>query len=263
MRKSHWIVFGSVVCVSAGTAVLWGAGEGDPPHLTQIEEVIMYGIDAGTHELLRYEFSTDAYMPIGVVKDQNDNVVTDIEGLALIPHGPHKGLYGTANYYEQWPSKLVKISGLDAKGQVYPANIGFEKVEGLVAVQNPDTLQWSLLGVAKNPNPSLIRIDPATGTGSLIMETDNRYLGLAIGVGRHDLRCDQGPQPAPDDRSRVRTRRAPSASSMATRRSKRSSTPSATAIRVSRSRWSVTTWFPTAGRCPVSSSASPTTRTRC
>ncbi|MHC5006700.1 MAG: hypothetical protein ACYTGF_04990 [Planctomycetota bacterium] len=180
MRKSHWVVFGGVVCVSAGTAVLWGAGEGDPPHLTQIEEIIMYGVDADTHELLRYEFSTDAYTPIGVVKDQNENVVTDIEGLALIPQGPHKGLYGSANYYEQWPSKLVKINGLDAKGQVYPANIGFEKVEGLVAVQNPDTLDWSLLGVAKNPNPSLITIDPTTGTGSLIMETDNRYLGLAI-----------------------------------------------------------------------------------
>jgi hypothetical protein len=180
MKKSHWVVFGGVVCVSAGTAVLWGAGEGDPPHLTQIEEVIMYGINAGTHELLRYEFGTDSYMPIGVVKDQNENVVTDIEGLALIPHGPHKGLYGTANYYGRWPSRLVKISGLDAKSQVYPANIGFEKVEGLVAAQNPDTLKWSLLGVAKNPNPSLIMIDPATGTGSLITETDNRYLGLAI-----------------------------------------------------------------------------------
>jgi hypothetical protein len=180
MKKSHWIVLGSVGCVSAGTAVLWGAGEGDPPHLTQIEEIIMYGIDADTHELLRYEFGTDTYTQIGVVKDQNKNVVTDIEGLALIPDGPHKGLYGTANYYMQWPSKLVKINGLDAKGQVYSANIGFEKVEGLVAVQNPDTLDWSLLGVAKNPVPTLITINPSTGAGSLIMETDNRYLGLAM-----------------------------------------------------------------------------------
>ena len=73
MRKSHWIVFGSVVCVSAGTAVLWGAGEGDPPQLTQIEDIVMYGIDVGTHELLRYEFGSDGYLPIGVVKDQNDN----------------------------------------------------------------------------------------------------------------------------------------------------------------------------------------------
>ncbi|MHC4304129.1 MAG: hypothetical protein ACYS15_00510 [Planctomycetota bacterium] len=180
MRKSHWVVVGGVACVSVGTAVLWGAGEGEPPPLTQIEEVVMYGIDADTYELMRYEFNTDAYFSLGVVKDQHDNEVKDIEGLALIPHGLHKGLYGTANYYEQWPSKLVKISGLDARCQVHTATIGFEKVEGLVAAQDPDTLEWSLLGVSKNPNPSLIRIDPATGVGTLIMETDNRYLGLAM-----------------------------------------------------------------------------------
>ncbi|MHC4421680.1 MAG: hypothetical protein ACYS1E_13920 [Planctomycetota bacterium] len=180
MKKSHWIVLGSVVCVSVGTAVLWGAGDGNPPHLTQIEEVIMYGVDADTHELLRYEFSTDAYIPIGVVKDQNDNPVTDIEALALIPQGQHKGLYGAANYYETRPTKLVKISGLDAKGTVFAANVGFDKVEGLVGVQDPDTLEWSLLAVAKEPDKSLIAIDPATGVGTLIMETDNRYKGLAL-----------------------------------------------------------------------------------
>jgi hypothetical protein len=180
MRKSGWIAIGAVVGVSVGTAVLWGAGDGNPPHLTQIEEVIMYGVDADTHELLRYEFSTDAYIPIGVVKDQNDNPVTDIEALALIPHGMNKGLYGAANYYATQPTKLVKISGLDAKGMVFAANVGFDKVEGLVAVQDPDTLEWSLLAVAKEPERSLIAIDPATGVGSLIMETDNRYGGLAM-----------------------------------------------------------------------------------
>ncbi|MHC4217151.1 MAG: hypothetical protein ACYSU7_01725 [Planctomycetota bacterium] len=181
MRKSRWIVLGGAVCVAVGvTAALWGAGEGDPPHLTQIEEVVMYGIDADTHELLRYEFNTDAYMSLGVVKDRNDDEVTDIEGLALIPHGPHKGMYGTANFYETRPTRLVKISGLDARGSVYTANVGYEKVEGLVSVRDPDTNEWSLLGVSKNPDPALITIDPANGTGSLIMHTDNRYLGLAM-----------------------------------------------------------------------------------
>jgi len=180
MRKSGWIAIGGVVGVSVGTAVLWGAGEGNPPHLTQIEEVIMYGVDADTHELLRYQFSTDAYIPIGVVKDQNDSPVTDIEALAMIPHGPNKGLYGAANYYETRPTKLVKISGLDAKSTVCAANVGFDKVEGMVGVQDPDTLEWSLLGVTKGPERSLISIDPATGVGTLIMETDNWYQGLAM-----------------------------------------------------------------------------------
>ncbi len=183
MRKSHWIALGAVVGVSVGTAVLWGAGEGDPPHLTQIEEVIMYGVDADSNELLRYDFNTDAYFSLGVVRDRNDQPATDIEGLALIPHGPHKGLYGTANYYGDRRTRLVKISGLDARTQEYAASVGFDKVEGLVAARNPDTLQWSLLGVSKDPDTSLIEIDPATGVGTLIMETVNRYHGLAIDPG--------------------------------------------------------------------------------
>lgn len=140
----------------------------------------MYGIDADTYELLRYEFSSDSFLAIGIVKDQNDNVVPDIEALTLIPHGPHKGLYGTANYYEQQPTRLVKISGLDATGFVFPAPIGFNKVEGMVAVQDPDTSEWSILGVAKEPETRLISIDPATGVGTLVMETQNRYQGLAM-----------------------------------------------------------------------------------
>ncbi len=180
MSKFKWIAAGVLLSALAGSAVLWGAGEGNPPHLTDIEEVIMYGVDADTYELLRYEFSTEAFTAIGIVKDQNDNVVPDVEALTLIPNGPHKGLYGAANYYEQQPTRLVKINGLDAKGVVASSPVGFDKVEGLVAVQDPDSSEWSLLAVAKEPQTRLISIDPATGVGTLIMETQNRYQGLAV-----------------------------------------------------------------------------------
>ncbi|MHC4588033.1 MAG: hypothetical protein ACYTAQ_01555 [Planctomycetota bacterium] len=180
MKKSHWIALGAVVAVSVGTAVLWGAGEGDPPHLTQIEEVIMYGIDADSNELLRYDFNTDAYFALGVIRDRDDQPVTDIEGLALIPHGPHKGLYGAANYHGERRTRLVKISGLDARAQEYTASVGFDKVEGLVGARNPDTLEWTLLGVSKDPGTSVIEINPATGVGTLIMETSHWYHGLAM-----------------------------------------------------------------------------------
>jgi hypothetical protein len=179
MRKSHWIALGAVVGVSVGTAVLWGAGEGDPPHLTQIEEVIMYGVDADTNELLRYDFNTDAYFALGTVRDYDDNPMPDIRGLALIPHGPHKGLYGAANHNAN-QARLVKISGLDARAQEYGATVGFGTVEGLVAARNPDSMEWTLLGVAKHPHSALIEIDPATGAGTLIMQTVNRYHGLAL-----------------------------------------------------------------------------------
>jgi hypothetical protein len=156
------------------------AGEGDPPQLTDIDEVVMYGIDADTFELLRYNFATDEYVRIGVVKDQDDAVVKDVEGLALIPHGPHKGLYGSANFFLEQPSRLVRISGIDARATICPARIGWDKVEGLVAFQDPDTFEWLLLAAAADPDPSLIAIDPVTGEGTLVRETENRYQGLAM-----------------------------------------------------------------------------------
>jgi hypothetical protein len=180
MRNGRAIPLGVGLATLAVGTVLLGAGEGDPPQLTPIEEVVMYGIDADTFELLRYNFSTDEYVRIGVVKDEKDGVVRDVEGLALIPHGPHKGLYGSANFFLEEPSRLVKINGIDARASVCPAEIGWDKVEGLVAAQDPDTHEWSLLGVAADPDPSLITIDPATGEGTLVTETDNRYQGLAM-----------------------------------------------------------------------------------
>ncbi len=181
MRNRLWAlcaIFG--IGVAINPAVLHGAGRGDPPKLTEIEEVVMYGIDADTYELLRYTFGADQYISLGVVMDSNQDVITDIEGLSLIPHGPHKGLYGTANFHNARPSRLVRINPLDATATVCPSDIGYDNVEGLVAVKDPDTYEWSLLAAARQPQTSLITIDPATGAGSLVMETANHYEGLAL-----------------------------------------------------------------------------------
>jgi hypothetical protein len=102
--------------------------------VTVLDEVVMYAIDSGTHELVRYEFETDTFSRIGVVSDRFGNVVTDIEGLAFVRHGPFKGLYAAANYYESQPSRLVKISPLDAMATPLPLTIGFGRIEGLVSV---------------------------------------------------------------------------------------------------------------------------------
>jgi hypothetical protein len=101
---------------------------------TGIYELVIYGIDADTYELLRYDFRTDTLKNLGVVVDQNGDVVEDVEGLAYVPTGSFKGLYGTANYEETEPSRLIRISPLDATAFVYPSTIGFGKIEGLVSV---------------------------------------------------------------------------------------------------------------------------------
>jgi hypothetical protein len=152
---------------------------------TAVEEVVMYGIDADTYELLRYTFDNDEYVRIGKVVDETGKVVEDVEALAYIPAGPHKGFYGGANYYEDKPSRLVRINALDATAETLPAEVGYEKVEGLVPVQNPITGEWRLLASTQNTSTddgdhTLIWIDPATGAGSLIMDTNENYDGLTL-----------------------------------------------------------------------------------
>lgn len=159
-------------------ATAHGAGEGNPPQLTDIDQVVMYAIDADTHELLRYDFGADEYARIGVVRSPGGIVVPNIESLAMIPRGPHKGLYAVANYHGILSARLVMISVLDATARPAPALIGFENVEGLVAVEDPDTSQWRLIGSAGSPG--LISIEPDSGAGSLLLATTNRYRGLTL-----------------------------------------------------------------------------------
>ncbi len=191
MRTKRWSALAALAALMPSGTAAEAAGEGQPPQLTPIDQLVVYAIDAAAYELLRYNFDTDVYVRVGVITDQNDNVVTDIDGLAMIPHGPFKGLYGTANY-GILPSRLVRISQLDATAFLYPAGIGFSNVEGLVAAQDPDTSAWSLIGASASPG--LITIDPETGAGSVLMATAERYGGLSLapdgtlyGVAEHKL----------------------------------------------------------------------------
>ena len=58
--------------------------------VTLLEEVVMYAIDSDTNELVRYDFGTDTLTRIGVVSDRFGNVITDVEALAYVRHGPFK-----------------------------------------------------------------------------------------------------------------------------------------------------------------------------
>jgi hypothetical protein len=163
------------------------------PEVTTFEELVMYGIDADTYELLRYTFDTDEYVRIGVVEDENGNVVEDVECLAQIPSGPYKGFYGASNFYEARPSRIIKINGLDASGQWLPQSSGFGKVDGMATVQDPVTGDWILLASTRysvevdgdedypgDDGPCLIAIDLATGRGTPVSIGIEHYRGLAI-----------------------------------------------------------------------------------
>ncbi len=178
MKTKRWSALAALAALMPSGTSVEAAGQGQPPQLTPIDQLVVYAIDANLYELLRYNFDTDVYVRVGVITDQDGNVVTDIEGLAMIPHGPARGLYGTANFYGILPSRLVKISQLDATAFLYPTGIGFRNVEGLVAAEDPDTSAWSLIGASRWSG--LITIDPGTGAGSVLMATEKGYGGLSL-----------------------------------------------------------------------------------
>ena len=178
MKDTRCFVTLGALALSLGATApaIHAAGGGQPPHLTPMDEVVMYAFDSGPSVLLRYTFGTDEYVRIGVVEDSDGNAVTGVAGLAFIPDGPHRGLYGVMNAGTMLAT-VIKISQLNAKASVFANGIGFDAGQGLAAVQDADTLQWSLRGVTQDSE--LISIDPATGTGTPIMSTGQEYVGLA------------------------------------------------------------------------------------
>jgi hypothetical protein len=178
MTTRAWTRLGTAATLLT-TSMLCGQEFEEPPRGTPLQDVVAYGIDSSTYELFRYGFADDRSERLGIVRDQAGEVVCDVQGLALIPDGPHRGLYGVANYFLTKPSRLVAIGVADASARLASSVVGFEKIEGLVASPDPDTGEWSLVGVAREPQTCLVRIDPATGAARSIMTTTNRYHALA------------------------------------------------------------------------------------
>jgi len=150
---------------------------------TTVDELFMYGIDADTFELLRYELLTDTFASVGVVVDQNNNTVRDVEALAFVPAGPYRGFYGMTNYNDTQPTKMVKINALDATAWEYDLPVGFWKVSGLVAFQDPGDGEWSLIGATKHTGEAdfaakLIQVDLETGLATELMD-----LGIMMMAG--------------------------------------------------------------------------------
>jgi hypothetical protein len=163
------------------------------PPTTTIEELVMYGVDADTYELLRYTFNTDEYVRIAQVVDENGKVVEDMECLAYVPSGPHKGFYGASNFYEAQPAQIVRIDAIDASAEWLPQTVGYGKIDGMVTVQNPVTGDWLLLASTRysvevdndedypgDDGPCLVSIDLVTGRGTPVSVGIEHYRGLAI-----------------------------------------------------------------------------------
>jgi len=170
----------------AGVLLLPATAHAAPQPDTTVNDLFMYGIDADTFELLRYEMATDTFVSVGVVVDQNNYIVKDVEALAYVPAGPYKGFYGMTNYHDTKPTKMVMINALDATAWEYPDPVGFWKVTGLIAYQDPGDGEWSLIGATKNTGQAdfaakLIEVDLETGLATEIMDLGIMMMsGLAM-----------------------------------------------------------------------------------
>jgi hypothetical protein len=144
----------------AGCSIVEASGAGGAPQpATPIDHVVMYAVDEDSDELLRYAFGDDDYFVVGQILDQDGNVLHEVEALGYILTGPHKGLYGVSNYDGNQRSRLIKFNTFTATATVYPVDIGYGNIEGMVGVRDPDTGAWSLYAVqAGDSDPSTDRV---------------------------------------------------------------------------------------------------------
>ncbi len=171
--------------VAVACAICPTAEATDPP--TPITELVLYGIDADSHELMRYVFDTDTFTPIGLVIDQNGFTIDHPECLTYLPSGPHKGFYSVPSGKDDTggpKNVLCKIDGLTADAYMYPtAQFTYKSIRGMTTVWDADLGDWIMYGIAHNNNdPKLVTFNPATGAQTLISTLDtlgSAYEGLA------------------------------------------------------------------------------------
>ena len=167
----------SAACVAFLAPIDLGLSTADaaPPQQkeTSIEDLVAYGTAHETNELFRYDFGSDTFATIGVVKDQYGRIVDEPTSLAYIPIGPETGLYCAGG--DAPNGYLAKIDPLTAKATVYDQKIGWDKATGMVALWSAN--KWLLLAVSGN---DLIVIDPRTGVGTYRCTLTNKYKALAL-----------------------------------------------------------------------------------
>ncbi len=187
MKIRHQQLALGALLVAAGATP--AAGQATP-----IRELVMYGINNDPPvELIRYSFATDTMYTVGPVRDQFGATPSEMEAFTYIPVGSDKGFYASSNYDAWKRSRLIKINILDASAERYTTDIGYGFVVGMTAYyEAPPVDKWyiyathrgSVAGVGPNVT-NLIRIDPATGVGSLVqpilVASATAYQGLTLG----------------------------------------------------------------------------------
>lgn len=172
------LAFLAPMTLSVSTAYAGGGNAGNAGNGGNGPALVAYGCAHETQELFRYEFKTDTYKVIGVVKDQFGKVCVEMGAMAYIPSGPNKGLYGAPTGGSS-KGYLVKVDPLTAKGTVPALKIlpGAPEVYGMTPFNEGGV--WKILATDKDKK--LYVINPVTGVaGPLLGTLKEKYGGLAM-----------------------------------------------------------------------------------
>ena len=173
----------------AATLALNPVAQGGPA--TPVKELVLYGIDADSHELVRYAFETDTYSVIDEVVDQNGHTIDHPEAMTYIPSGPNSGFYASATGKDGTggPSNvLARIDGLTADAYMFSTPpFTYIGIRGMTTLWDPIAGDWVMLGIAHNAGDAkLVRFDPATGEQFLVMDLDDGWGNPSFeGLSRH------------------------------------------------------------------------------
>ncbi len=157
--------------IAAALVVL--ASEAAQAQPTDIAELVMYGIDTDTDQLLRYNFETGELSVFNVVAPG-----AHVEALGWFPDGPYRGMYGVAAAVGLPVGTLLRIHPFEGSDR-FLMYLG-RRVTGGVGYYDSDLGRWVLL-LAEKKKEYLFTVDLQTGDITIVFPDCQVYQGLAIG----------------------------------------------------------------------------------
>ena len=97
-----------------------------------MDDYIMFGIETGSADMIRYEFATGTLSSIGTVRDTAGNAYTGINAAAYIPG--HLNVYGFWRDPADVQTKLLYINAQTGIASTVGADLGTDEIAGAEAV---------------------------------------------------------------------------------------------------------------------------------
>ncbi|MHC4067133.1 MAG: NHL repeat-containing protein [Planctomycetota bacterium] len=170
MKKMLRLISASAMCALLGYPAVAS---------TEVEELVMYGIDSTTNHLLRYAFNTDSFTDMGIPMTSDGVQTVDCESLAWIPSGPARGMYTAPRGSCPMEGFLIRINPLDATVEVVSDLRPWKDINAMVPVQVGS--DWYIFAHDYNDEDFVV-IDPVDGSISLAFSIPGiEFEGLARG----------------------------------------------------------------------------------